>query len=73
MAVNALAPMYLTRELLPGMVARRAGHIVNVASAAGMVSNPRMSVYCASKSAMIGWSDSLRQPTAQKNSSAIDL
>ena len=60
MGVNALAPMYVTRELLPGMVARRGGHIVNVASAAGMVPNPRMSVYCASKSAMIGWSDSLR-------------
>lgn len=60
MAVNALAPMYLTRELLPGMLARRSGHIVNLASAAGMVSNPRMSVYCASKWALIGWSDSLR-------------
>jgi short-subunit dehydrogenase len=60
MAVNTLAPMYLTRELLPGMLARGGGHIVNVASAAGMVSNPRMSVYCASKWALIGWSDSLR-------------
>lgn len=60
MEVNATAPMYLTRELLPGMIARGGGHIVNIASAGGMVSNPRMSVYCASKWAMIGWSDSLR-------------
>lgn len=60
MDVNALAPMYLTRELLTGMVARGGGHVVNVASAAGMLSNPRMSVYCASKWALIGWSDSLR-------------
>lgn len=60
MNVNALAAMYLTRELLPGMIARGGGHVVNVSSAAGMVSNPRMSVYCASKWAMIGWSDSLR-------------
>jgi all-trans-retinol dehydrogenase (NAD+) len=60
MDVNTLAPMYLTRELLPGMVARGSGHIVNIASAAGMLSNPRMSVYCASKWAVIGWSDSLR-------------
>jgi short-subunit dehydrogenase len=52
--------MHVTRELLPAMVARRTGHIVNIASAAGLVSNPRMSVYCASKWAMIGWSDSLR-------------
>jgi short-subunit dehydrogenase len=60
MEVNALAPMYLTRELLPGMIARGSGHIVNIASAAGMIANPRMSVYCASKWALIGWSDSLR-------------
>lgn len=60
MSVNALAPMHVTRELLPGMLQRNRGHIVNIASAAGMVSNPKMSVYCASKWAMIGWSDSLR-------------
>lgn len=60
MQVNTLAPMYLTHALLPGMLARGAGHIVNIASAAGLLSNPRMSVYCASKWAMIGWSDSLR-------------
>ena len=60
MDINALAPMYLTLALLPGMVSRGGGHIVNVASAAGMLSNPQMSVYCASKWAMIGWSDSLR-------------
>lgn len=58
MEVNALAPMHLTRELLPGMVARGSGHVVNIASAAGMVSNPRMSVYCASKWAVTGWAGS---------------
>jgi len=60
MAVNATALMQLTRALLPGMIARGEGHVVNIASAAGMVSNPGMSVYCASKWAVIGWSDSLR-------------
>ena len=62
MQVNALAPMYVTREFLPAMInaAYRAARIVNIASAAGLVSNPRMSVYAASKSAVIGWSDSLR-------------
>lgn len=59
-AINTLAPMHVARELLPGMLARGTGHIVNIASAAGMVSNPLMSVYCASKWAVIGWSDSLR-------------
>lgn len=58
--VNALAPMHLVRAVLPGMVDRGKGHIVNVSSAAAMVSTPGMSVYCASKWALAGWSDSLR-------------
>lgn len=60
MEVNATAPMLLARLALPGMIARNAGHVCNIASAAGMISNPRMSVYAASKWAVIGWSDSLR-------------
>lgn len=61
MQVNALAPMYVTREFLPAMVeSGRPARIVNIASAAGTVSNPRMAVYAASKAALIGWSDSLR-------------
>lgn len=61
MNINALAAMYLSRELLPGMIASSSEcHILNVASAAGTLANPRMSVYAASKWAMIGWSDSVR-------------
>lgn len=60
MAVNTTAPMQLALQLLPGMIARNEGHICNIASAAGMISNPRMSVYAASKWAVIGWSDSVR-------------
>lgn len=61
MQINTLAAMYLARELLPGMIADAGPcRILNIASAAGTVSNPRMSVYAASKWAMIGWSDSVR-------------
>lgn len=62
MRVNALAPMWLTRALLPDMIADRSRpkRILNIASAAGTLANPRMSVYAASKWAMIGWSESLR-------------
>lgn len=62
MAINALAPMYITREFLPAMIERRGTEqrIVNISSAASLVSNPKMSVYCASKWACTGWSDSLR-------------
>ncbi len=60
-AVNALAPMFATHEFLPGMMSSpRESRVVNIASAAGMLSNPRMSVYASSKWALIGWSDSLR-------------
>ena len=60
MAVNSNALMHVTLEFLPGMVKRGSGHIVNISSAAGMLSNPGMSVYCASKWAVSGWSESLR-------------
>ncbi|WP_067855008.1 SDR family NAD(P)-dependent oxidoreductase [Nocardia shimofusensis] len=61
MAINSLAPMYITREFLPAMV-RRGGlaRVMTIASSAGLVSNPRMSVYAASKWAALGWSDSVR-------------
>lgn len=60
MQVNAIGPMKLTRLLLLGMLKRKSGHIINISSAASMLSNPGMSVYCASKWALTGWSDSLR-------------
>lgn len=60
--VNTLAAMWLTRELLPDMIAdpSRPKRILNIASAAGTLANPNMSVYAASKWAMIGWSESVR-------------
>jgi all-trans-retinol dehydrogenase (NAD+) len=61
MQVNAVAPMQITRAFLPAMIARRTpARILNVASASGTLSVPKMSVYTASKWAVIGWSDSLR-------------
>ena len=60
MNINTLAPMLVTRAMLPGMIRRNRGHICNIASAGGMLSNPKMSVYAASKWGAIGWSDSVR-------------
>jgi all-trans-retinol dehydrogenase (NAD+) len=60
MQINAEALMHIALCFLPGMQAKNSGHIVNIASAAGMLSNPKMSVYAASKWAVIGWSESLR-------------
>ena len=60
MAINATAPMTVALQALPPMLKRNVGHICNIASAAGFIANPRMSIYAASKWAVIGWSDSLR-------------
>ncbi len=68
MDINAKAPMYTSLVMLPEMKARNSGHICNIASAGGMISNPRMSVYAASKWAVIGWSDSVRIELAEAKS-----
>lgn len=60
LSINVHAPMYITRLFLPGMMAANEGYICNIASLAGLISNPRMSVYAASKWAVTGWSDSVR-------------
>lgn len=60
MTINAIAPMYVGLSALQDMVARDHGQIATVASAAGMLSMPKMSVYTASKWSTIGWSDSVR-------------
>lgn len=60
MEINANAPMYLAQEFLKDMIDQNSGHICNIASSGGIVSNPKMSVYAASKWSLIGWSDSLR-------------
>lgn len=67
MKINALAPMYITHEFLTGMIdGKRPSRIVNIASAAGTLSNPKMSVYASSKWALIGWSDSVRLELKQQ-------
>jgi all-trans-retinol dehydrogenase (NAD+) len=45
MNINSSALMHITLEFLKDMVKANEGHIVNIASAAGMVSNPKMSIY----------------------------
>ncbi|MAO09389.1 MAG: short-chain dehydrogenase [Flavobacteriaceae bacterium] len=60
MNVNANGPMLVTKSFLKGMLSQNSGHICNIASSGGLISNPKMAVYAASKWAVIGWSDSLR-------------
>lgn len=67
MEINSSAPMLITSEFLGDMIAQNSGHICNIASSGGLISNPKMSVYAASKWALIGWSDSLRLEMKQLN------
>lgn len=58
--VNVLGCMLTAAVFLPDMIKRGSGHLVSIASAAGMLSNPKMAVYAASKWAVLGWSESVR-------------
>jgi len=58
--INTVGTMWVVQVFLNAMIERGSGHIVNLASASGYIGNPRMSVYAASKWAVIGWSESLR-------------
>lgn len=60
MQVNALAHFWTVKAFLPGMVARDHGHLVTVASAAGIMGVNRMGDYAASKFAAFGLDESLR-------------
>ncbi len=61
---NLLAPMELTRLLLPSMLERGTGHIVNIASLAGKKGVTYNSIYSASKAGLIMWSDAVREELA---------
>ncbi|NJL13678.1 MAG: SDR family oxidoreductase [Microscillaceae bacterium] len=58
--INVAGVMHVARVFLPAMLEAGAGHIINIASASSLTPNPKMSVYAASKWAVLGWSESLR-------------
>ena len=57
---NVLGLITCTKLVLPGMVSRRSGHIINIASQAGKMATPKSSVYSATKHAVLGFTNSLR-------------
>jgi len=61
MEINYHAVVRLTRALLPDMLARGSGHVVNVSSMAGLVGIYGYTAYAASKFAVSGFSEALRQ------------
>ena len=63
--VNVFGVMDVTRALLPHFRAKRSGVIVNVSSGAGVFTLPMISLYCASKFALEGFSESLSYELAR--------
>jgi NAD(P)-dependent dehydrogenase (short-subunit alcohol dehydrogenase family) len=62
--VNMTGAFLCSREVLPGMRARRYGRIVNIASIAGKEGNPNMTGYSATKAGLIGFTKSLAKEVA---------
>jgi 2-dehydro-3-deoxy-L-rhamnonate dehydrogenase (NAD+) len=65
MAVNVNGPFYVNRAIVPHMMAKNYGRIVNIASVAGKEGNPNASAYSTSKAAVIGMTKSLGKELAR--------
>ena len=63
--VNLRGPLLCARAVLPGMIARSRGRIVNMASGVGLTPFPYTSAYACSKAALIRLTDSLQEATGQ--------
>jgi short-subunit dehydrogenase len=60
LAINLEAPILLTHAVVPGMLQRGRGHVVNIASGAGKVGVAYGTSYCASKHGLVGFTHALR-------------
>ncbi|HYM35602.1 MAG TPA: SDR family NAD(P)-dependent oxidoreductase, partial [Steroidobacteraceae bacterium] len=60
LAVNLAAPMWLARLVIPIMIENGRGHIVNIASLAGVLPSPYEELYSATKNGLVGFTRSLR-------------
>ena len=62
--VNLVGSMLVTREVLPYMLQRRSGHIINMSSVSGLIAPPLNTTYSASKHGLRAFTDSLRRELA---------
>lgn len=69
--VNSLALFWTVRAFLPSMLERNSGHVVTIASAAGLAGTAKLTDYCSSKFAAVGFDESLRLELRQQNSKVI--
>ena len=66
-AVNTTSHLYTIREFLPDMIKNRKGHIVSIASMAGLAGVPGLSDYCASKSGAVAIDEAIRLELKKSN------
>lgn len=71
--LNIVAPVALTRLVLPAMIARREGQIINIASIVGYQPIPRMTVYSATKAFVLSFSTGLRMELARTGVDVISV
>ena len=69
--VNTLALFWTSRAFLPGMLERDSGHIVTIASAAGLAGTSKLTDYCSSKFAAVGFDESLRVELKRQGSRVV--
>lgn len=69
--VNTLSLFWTTKAFLPGMLERDRGHIVTIASAAGLAGTAKLTDYCSSKFAAVGFDESLRVELKRQQSRVI--
>jgi NAD(P)-dependent dehydrogenase (short-subunit alcohol dehydrogenase family) len=72
LAVNLVGPFLWCRAVIQGMLKRRFGRIINIASVAGKEGNPALGPYSASKAALIGLTKSLAKETAGKGDVTVN-
>ena len=70
---NLMGMYYVTKEVLPHLIAKNEGDIINVSSTAGLNGNANVSAYSASKFAVIGMSESLMKEVRKNNVRVITL
>ena len=66
LSVNVTGPFLLTRQVLPGMLERGWGRVINIASLAGLMGAPYVSAYTASKHALVGLTRALAAEVGAK-------
>ena len=72
-ALNVVAPISLTKAVLPAMLAAGAGAVVNTVSVSGKLGAPCSATYSATKHALLGWADALRAEVGSRGLHVVNV